>query len=35
MVVWGTVMTLMCLVNSYQGLVVYANLLIHLTFHSY
>ena len=24
MVAWGTVTTLMCLVNSYQGLVVYA-----------
>jgi MFS family permease len=25
MVVWGTIMALMCLVNSYQGLVMYCN----------
>ena len=37
MVAWGTVMTLMCLVNSYQGLLVYAIRVIHfhLSCHSY
>jgi MFS family permease len=25
MLVWGTIMSLMCLVNSYHGLLVYAN----------
>jgi hypothetical protein len=37
MVVWGTIMSLMCLINSYQGLLVYALEIrvIHLSFHSY
>ena len=32
MVAWGTIMSLMCLVNSYHGLVMYTIRFTHLTF---
>ena len=32
MVGWGTIMSLMCLANSYQGLLMYAIRSIHLSF---
>ena len=35
MVVWGTIMSLMCLVNSFRGLVMYAIRVIHLSFRSF
>lgn len=34
MVGWGTIMSLMCLVNSYQNLLMYAIRAIHLYFYS-
>jgi hypothetical protein len=34
MVVWGTIVALTCLVNSYRGLIMYAIRTVHLDFRS-